>query len=131
VISVPEVEPGRYYGCSLFDLWGHCDMFGVRTTGNDAASFMVYGPGWKGETPDGIKKAFFMETTLGSAALRTQLFSPDDIENVKKVQAGYKVQTLSQFLGKPPVARTPVNFIKPLTVEQQKTVVLQTWRWAA
>jgi hypothetical protein len=51
-------------------------MFGTRTTGNDAASFMVYGPGWKGDTPSSIKKAFFMETTLGSAAFRTQLFNP-------------------------------------------------------
>jgi hypothetical protein len=32
---------------------------------------------------------------------RTQLFSPNDLDNVKKVQAGYKVQPLSTFLGKP------------------------------
>ena len=30
---------------------------------------------------------------------RTQLFDPSDIDNVKKIQAGYKVQPLSQFLG--------------------------------
>ena len=62
-----------------------------------------------------------METTLGSAAFRTQLFNPDDIENVKKVQAGYKVQTLSAFLGQPAPKATPVDFVKPLTVAQQKT----------
>jgi hypothetical protein len=121
VITVPQVEKERYYGCSLFDLWGHCDMFGTRTTGNDAGSFMVYGPGWKGETPSGIKHAFFMETTLGSAAFRTQLLDPGDIENVRKVQAGYKVQTLSAFLGHPPVKRTHVDFVKPMTVAEQKT----------
>lgn len=99
VITVPQVEKERYYGCSLFDLWGFCEMLGTRTTGNDAAGFMIYGPGWKGKTPKGIKKAFRMETTLGTAAFRTQLFNPGDIENVKKVQAGYKVQTLSAFLG--------------------------------
>jgi hypothetical protein len=121
VITVPQVEKERYYGCSLFDLWGHCDMFGTRTTGNDAGSFMVSGPGWKGETPKGIKKIVLMETTLGSAAFRTQLFNPGDLENVRKVQAGYKVQTLSAFLGEPAPKATSVNFIKPLTVEQQKT----------
>jgi hypothetical protein len=121
VITVPTVEKERYYGCSLFDLWGHCDMFGTRTTGNDAGSFLIHGPGWKGQTPARIKKVFPLETTLGSAAFRTQLFNPGDVENVKKVQAGYKVQTLSAFLGQPAPARTRVDFAKPLTVEQQKT----------
>jgi hypothetical protein len=41
---------------------------------------------------------------------------------VKKVQAGYKVQPLSQFLGKPaPPAAPTIDFIKPLTPEQQRT----------
>jgi len=37
------------------------------------------------------------------------------------VQAGYKVQTLSAFLGQPAPKRTKVDFVKPLTVAQQKT----------
>lgn len=121
VITVPRVDEERYYGCSLFDLWGHCEMFGTRTTGNDACSFLISGPGWKGQTPKGIKKVFPMETSLGSAAFRTQLFNPGDLENVKKVQAGYKVHTLSAFLGQPEPERTKVDFAKPLTVAQQKT----------
>ncbi len=121
VITVPQVEKGRYYGCSLFDLWGFCHMFGTRTTGNDAANFLITGPSWKGETPKGIKQVFRMETTLATAALRTQLFSPDDLDNVKKVQAGYKAQTLSSFLGQPAPKRTPLPDIKPLTVAEEKT----------
>jgi hypothetical protein len=31
---------------------------------------------------------------------RTQLFAPDDLDNLKKVQASYQVQTLSAFLNK-------------------------------
>jgi hypothetical protein len=96
-------------------------MLGTRTTGNDAGSFMITGPDWKGETPKGIKKVIRMETTLGSAAFRTQLFNPDDLENVKKVQAGYKVETLSRFLGQPPVKRTTVDFIKLIPRDQQQT----------
>jgi hypothetical protein len=40
------------------------------------------------------------------ALYRTQLFGPDDLDNVKKIQAGYQVQTLSRFLGTaaPPAA---------------------------
>ena len=47
---------------------------------------------------------------------------PDDIDNVKKIQAGYKVQPLSQFLGKPaPAAAPAVDFIKPLSPEAERT----------
>jgi len=41
---------------------------------------------------------------------------------VKKVQAGYRAQLLSQFLGKPaPPSAPTINFIKPLSPDQQRT----------
>ena len=95
---------------------------GSRATGNDGGSFLLTGPGWKGEKPDGIKAVIQSETKLALAIYRTQLFNPDDLDNVKQVQAGYKVQTLSQFLGKPaPKAAPAIDFIEPLTPEQQRT----------
>jgi hypothetical protein len=39
---------------------------------------------------------------------RTQLFSPDDLDNVKKVQAGYKAVPLSAFLGQPAPTAAPL-----------------------
>ncbi len=38
---------------------------------------------------------------------------------MKKIQAGYKVQTLSEFLGKP--VPPAVDFMKPLTAEEERT----------
>jgi hypothetical protein len=62
------------------------------------------------------------ETEFVLAAYRTQLFNPDDIDNVKKVQAGYKAQPLSQFLGKPaPPPAAKIDFIKPLPPDQERT----------
>jgi len=56
------------------------------------------------------------------AAYRTQLFNPADLDKVKEVQAGYKVQTLSAFLGQPaPVAAAAIDFIKPLTPAAQRS----------
>jgi hypothetical protein len=53
---------------------------------------------------------------------RTQLFRPDDIENVKRIQADYKVQPLSAFLGTPaPPAAPKIDFMKPISVEQERT----------
>ncbi len=62
------------------------------------------------------------ETEFGLAVFRTQLFNPGDIDNVKKVQAAYKAQTLSAFLGTAaPKAAPTIAFIKPLTPAEEKT----------
>ena len=86
------------------------------------ATFLLAGPNWHGETPPGVKAVIRSETEFAFVGYRTQLFGPDDIDNVKKIQAGYKVQPLSQFLGKPaPAAPAPVDFIKPLSPEAERT----------
>jgi hypothetical protein len=74
---------------------------------------MITGPGWKGEKPDGVGQVFASETDFAFALIRTQLFSPADIDNVKKIQAGYRALTLSQFQNKPaPPAAPEINWPK-------------------
>ena len=123
VLAVPEVEKNRYYSIQFTDAYTfNIDYAGTSTTGNNAANLLVVGPGWKGQTPKGIKKVIRSETDILMPIYRVQLFNPDDIENVKKVQTGFKAQPLSSFLGKPaPKAAPAIDFIKPLTVETQKT----------
>ncbi|HZO45364.1 MAG TPA: DUF1254 domain-containing protein [Xanthobacteraceae bacterium] len=114
VLSVPAVDPKRYYSVMLCD--GNTYNYGyigTRATGSEAGDYMVVGPNWKGATPPGIKKVFRSSTQFSVAGYRTQLFSPDDLDNVKKVQAGYKVQMLSAFLKQaPPPAAPAVDFPK-------------------
>jgi len=62
---------------------------------------LIAGPGWNGTAPPGVQKVFRCETDFSLAIIRTQLFNPADIDNVKKVQAGYQLQTLSAYLKKP------------------------------
>src|SRR6266700_5863878 len=123
VLTVPAMEKERYFSVQLIDYYTfNFDYIGTRTSGNGGGSFLLAGPGWKGTTPKGIKKVFRCETELAFPAYRTQLFSPGDIDNVKKVQAGYKVQPLSAFLGQPAAKAAPaIDFIKPLTPEEEKT----------
>jgi len=123
VLTVPAIEKERYFSIQLIDAYTHnFDYVGTRATGNGGGSFLIAGPGWRGETPPGITKVIRSETELLLAAYRTQLYNPGDIENVKKVQAGYKVQPLSAFLGQPaPKAAPPIDFVDPLTPAQQKT----------
>lgn len=122
VFTVPAVEKGRYYSLQFIDTYTFDFAYvGSRATGNGAGSYLLAGPTWKGQKPKGIRKVIRCETQFAFVLYRTQLFNPGDIENVKKIQAGYKVQTLSQFLGKPaPAAAPEVAFIKPITAEQER-----------
>jgi len=86
---------------------------GSRATGSEAGDYMVFGPNWQGATPPGIKKVFQSTTLFSAAAYRTQLFNAADMPNVEKVQAGYKVQTLSAYLKQPATtAATAIDFPK-------------------
>jgi hypothetical protein len=123
VLSLPAIEKERYFSAQLIDLYTHNFAYlGSRATGNDGGSFLIAGPGWKGATPAGIKQVVQSETELLLVVYRTQLFHPGDLDNVKKVQAGYKVQPLSAFLGRPAPEPAPaIAFVTPLTPEAQKT----------
>jgi hypothetical protein len=123
VLTVPKIDKERYFSIQFIDAYTfNFDYAGSRTTGNDGGSFLVAGPGWNGEVPAGIAKVIRSETEFIIATYRTQLFSPDDIDNVKAVQAGYLVQPLSAFMGKDaPPAAAAVDYIAPLTPDEQRT----------
>jgi hypothetical protein len=123
VLTVPAIEKERYFSIQLIDAYTfNFDYIGSRATGNGGGSYLIAGPGWKGKTPKGVKKVIRAETELVLAPYRTQLFNPADLDNVKKVQARYKAQTLSAFLGQPaPKASPAIDFIMPLTPEAQRT----------
>jgi len=114
VISVPAVEKRRYYSVQLVDgnTFNH-GIFGSLSTGNAPGNYLAVGPTWQGNVPPGINKVFRSTTQFSLAIFRTQLIGSTDIEAVKQVQAGYRVQTLSGFLGRPaPAAAPSINFPK-------------------
>lgn len=123
VFTVPAIESNRYWSLQLIDLYTHnFDYLGSRTTGNGGGSFAIAGPNWQGDLPAGITKVIRSETDILSAQFRTQLFSPDDLENVKAIQQQYIVQPLSAFLGQPaPPAPPAIDYVKPLSPDGQRT----------
>jgi hypothetical protein len=114
VFCVPDIEKSRYYSVQLIDMYTfNYGYVGSRSTGNVGGCYLVSGPGWRGITPPGVLKAFQSETQFSLLIFRTQLFGPNDIANVKKVQEGYTVTTLSQYTHHPlPPPPPAVNFPK-------------------
>ena len=52
VISVPAVDPKRYYSVQLIDSSTYnYGYIGSRATGSDAGDYLIVGPNWRGETP--------------------------------------------------------------------------------
>ena len=112
VVTVPAVPKDRYYVMQWIDLFTQNFAYiGVRSTGFGAANYMIAGPKWTGKKPDGIKEVFKAETEIVGTLTRTALQGPDDVSNVKVIQAQYKLQSLSAFLKQPaPPAAPAIDF---------------------
>jgi hypothetical protein len=117
VLTVPNIEKGRYYSMQLIDLYTHNYAYvGTRSEGNEASSYLLTGPRWHGDLPKGIKKIIPCETDLVTVVGRTQLFGKEDLPKVIQIQKGYKLQPLSAFLGiAAPVFKDTISWLKSLT----------------
>ena len=108
VLRVPEIEPERFFQVQFVDLYTHNFAYvSTVATGNVSGTYLIAGPDWEGETPEGIVDVIRSETAFVFAVIRTQLFSPDDIERVKEIQDGFDFQPLSAFLGESAPAALP------------------------
>ncbi|MCT7660120.1 DUF1254 domain-containing protein [Mycobacterium sp. CPCC 205710] len=123
VLTVPPVEQNRYYSLQFVDLYTYNVAYvGSRTTGNGGGKYLLAGPNWSGPKPAGIKEVIKSDTELALVLYRTQLLGPSDIDQVKKIQAGYQVEPLSVYLKQPaPAPAPPIDFVPPLTPEQERT----------
>jgi hypothetical protein len=100
VLTVPEMESGRFYHVQFIDLYTHNYAYvGTLSTGDEAGSYLIAGPDWSGQQPEGINGVLRSETEFVFQITRTQLFNPDDLTRVKEIQQGYKLQSLSEYSG--------------------------------
>ncbi|AIY45880.1 DUF1254 domain-containing protein [Mycolicibacterium fortuitum] len=122
VLTVPPIDAGRYFSLQFVDGYTYDYAYvGSRTTGNGGGKFLLAGPGWSGEKPDGINEVIRSDTDFSLVIYRTQLFDPADIDNVKKIQSGYTVQPLSAFENKPAATAPAMDFVAPLSPDEQRT----------
>ena len=132
-MSVPAVEKDRYYAVQLED--GNTFNYGYigsRATGNEAGDYMVVGPDWKGETPDGHQEGVPVRRRSSRwPAIARSCSTPDDMPNVKKIQAGYKAQPLSAYLEQPAPPPAPKIDFPKIDKELVKTQLLRVSRLRA
>ena len=123
VLTVPPIDQNRYYSLQFVDQYTYNFAYvGSRTTGNGGGKYLLAGPNWKGDKPEGINEVIQSDTDLALVLYRTQLFGPSDLDSVKKIQAGYSVQPLSAYLNQPAPPQAPaLDFAPPLTPDQERT----------
>ncbi len=122
-LTLPPIQSNRYYSVQFVDEYTfNIAYVGTRTTGNGGGTFLAVGPGWHGAVPSGIKKVIRFDTDFGLAFIRTQLFGPSDLANVKKIQAGYAAQTLSSYAHTAaPAAAPKVSWLPALTPAEERS----------
>lgn len=96
VLSVPE-SPDRYYVMPFMDAWTNVfASVGTRETGAVAGEYMLTGPQWAGEVPEGVQQ-IKSPTNMVWMIGRIQTNGLDDVENVIALQGEFKLSSLSQW----------------------------------
>ncbi len=108
VLHVPAVDANRFFDYELEDFYTHNFGYaGTFWTGNGGGTFLIAGPHWQGSKPEGVEQVFRSDTNFVFNFSRIQLYSPDDLANVAKLQRGFSLQPLSEFLGDAPPSPAP------------------------
>ncbi len=108
--SVPDMGK-RYYVIQFVDMFTHNFAYlGTRTTRNKIGNYMLVGPEWHGQVPDGISRVIRSETNFPYSIQRTSVL-PREIKQVSSLIKSFKLIPLHQFTGKPaPKAASAILF---------------------
>lgn len=95
ILSVPDTDD-RYYLIECLDAWTNvfCSI-GKRTTGTKAQQFIIVGPDWHNDVPEGYTQ-IQAPTNMVLLLARTHTYGKKDYEAVHAIQAGYVLTPLSQ-----------------------------------
>lgn len=101
VLSVPEVKD-RYYVMPLMDAWTNVfASVGTRETGTEAGDYLIAGPDWHGEVPNGLR-LIRSPTNMAWMIGRIQTNTAADFDDVAKIQQQFTLTPLNTWgTGKP------------------------------
>ena len=119
VLTVPDIPDKRYYVFQLVNMYNYnFGYVGARATGYKAGDYLITNYNWNGELPKGINKVFQSETRFVFLFGRTLIDGPEDVENVKTIQKGYRLQYLSQYIGKSDTPDYPDPVFQPYEADK-------------
>lgn len=97
VLDVPDMK-GRYFLLPMLDGWTNVFAVpGKRTTGTDAQTYVITGPGWSGSIPDGMKE---IKAPTSLVWLLGRIYctgTKEDYAEVHALQDAFKLQPLSTW----------------------------------
>jgi hypothetical protein len=97
VFSHPDMGK-RFYLFEMTDLWmTDFETPGTRTTGGDAASYLITGPGWNGTVPAGLKQIKCATRYMVILGRTYASGTERDYKAVNALQAQYKIVPLSAY----------------------------------
>jgi hypothetical protein len=98
VLLVPPI-PDRYYVLQFMDTFGQVFAYvGARATGSTGGTFLITGPNWNGQVPNGMHE---IKTPTNIAWISNRIFvnGTSDLPNVHAIQNQIKLVPLSVFQG--------------------------------
>lgn len=97
VLSAPDMK-GRYFLLPFLDGWTNVFAVpGSRTTGTQAQTFVITGPGWSGAVPEGMTQ---LKSPTAIVWLLGRIYctgTPEDYAEVHALQDAFKLQPLSTW----------------------------------
>ena len=95
ILSHPDLGD-RYFSFELASMSSdNFDYVGQRTTGSEPGHFLIAGPGWHGDVPEGVTATLPSPTPWMLCLGRTLVDGADDVAAVRAIQAQYTLTPLS------------------------------------
>ena len=106
VLVVPAIPADRYHTFEFLDAYTNVFAYlGTRATGSNGGTYLIAGPDWKGQVPQGMTK-IWSPTNLAWLINHILVKDPSDLANVHAIQDKIIVKPLSVFQGKTVAANT-------------------------
>jgi hypothetical protein len=101
VLTVPPIPEDRYFCFQFADVYTHNFAYSCpRLTGNAGGKYLIAGPNWNGDKPEGITDVFKSEGDFVFMVGRIYIRGRQELKTVHALQDQFGLVTLSDYEGK-------------------------------
>lgn len=127
VLEKPKTD--RYVSITFLDAYTNCENYvGTGADGNQAQNYLITGPDFVGEVPEGYIR-IALPTNRNWSIVRTILYGREDIESVKELQSKIQLKPYGNVKQKvlydsyhPELNRKPIQLINSLSLQEFFTI---------